>query len=142
MPGRQDRTWTSGSMLSAGQRSGSQPPEVYSPRVHGTDCSQDSTGTSGLGVGSWAGKLEAWAGCMGALEKLDGVRFQKPSLGVRQASLKAEARLGLPPVLVQPASSEWFCIFKRLEKASYSVTHENAMKFPVLLEPSHTCSFR
>lgn len=44
-----------GSILSAGQGCVSRPPEVYSPRVCGTDRSQESTGTLGCAVGSWAG---------------------------------------------------------------------------------------
>lgn len=94
----------------------------------------------GHGPGSWRPGLGAWEPWKNWT--VSGSKNRLLSRSVRQASLKAEARLGLPPVLVQPASSEWFCIFKRLEKASYSVTHENDMKFPVLLEPSHPCSFR
>lgn len=44
-----------GSIPSAGQGFVSRLPEVYSPRVCGTDRSQESTGTLGCGVGSWAG---------------------------------------------------------------------------------------
>lgn len=94
----------------------------------------------GHGPGSWRPGLGAWEAWKN--QTVSSSKKHLSGLSVRQAPLKAEARLGLPPVLVQPAISEWFCIFKRLGKASYSVTHENAMKFPVLLEPSHSCSFR
>lgn len=50
-------------------------------------------GPWGAGWGHGPGSWRPWAGCMGALEKLDGVWFQKPSLESQRETGFLEGRV-------------------------------------------------